>query len=123
MRRRLYKEGFERLGIVLFVSAALAIAALIVLSRQPFDLDSLDAPDRQAAEAEIAEACNPDNLSAFYEFCRERVLGPYRWRHYRDGDGAGGTGMAIAGGALVLVLLGGYPVFRWVRAGFRQSST
>ena len=121
MRRRLYKEGFERLGIVLFVSAALAIAALIVLSRQPFDLDSLDAPDRQAAEAEIAEACNPDNQSAFYEFCRERVLGPYRWRHYRDGDGAGGTGMAIAGGALVLVLLGGYPVFRWVRAGFRQS--
>ena len=121
MRRKLYKEGFERLGIVLFVCAGLAIAAVVALSRQPFDLDSLDAAERQAAEAKIAEDCNPDNLEALYDFCRERVLGPYRWRHYRDSEGAGAVGLTIAGGALVVVLLGGYPVFRWVRAGFRQS--
>ena len=118
--RHRYKEGFDRLNIVLFVIFALAFGLAMAFVNEPFALPEEGTPQAEVIAAEIAQACNQDLSDPFVMFCEERILGSYRWAYYQDQlmfDDLGWLYLTLLG---VLALALAYPTWRWVRAGFRK---
>lgn len=118
--RHRYKEGFDRLNIVLFVIFAIAFGLAMAFVNEPFALPQEGTPEATVIAAEIAEACNQELSDPFVMFCEERIYGGYRWAYYQDQlmfDDLGWLYLTLLG-VLALALV--YPTWRWVRVGFRR---
>jgi len=109
-----YKEGLERLSIILFVTV---VAAFILIRLLAGDAPTGDAADAEAIARELARECeNPDKWQLFTFMCDDRVLAEFRLRHFFDKVGLVGSAVV----ALVAAGLG-YYVYRWAREGFRED--
>jgi len=117
-----YKEGFDRLGIVLFALFALVFLLMAAFVHEPFALPAAGTPEAATIDAEIAAACADDIEEALQLLCRERILGAYRWAYYSDRLGLGENGWLF--GALVAALgaAAAWPAGRWVAQGFRRPA-
>ena len=120
MLRYRYKEGFDRLGIVLFGLFALAFALLWVFVNEPFALPEDGTPEAAAIAAELETGCRDDLEQALVMLCHERILGGYRWDFYRDRLALDDNGWLYGALLLVVAAGAGWPVGRWVVRGFRK---
>jgi hypothetical protein len=119
--RHRYKEGFDRLNIVLFVVFAAAFGLAMAFVNEPFALPAEGTPQAAVIAAEIAEACNQDLSDPFVLFCEERILGGHRWAYYQDQLLFDDLGWLYLGVLAVLFLALAWPTWRWVRAGFCKA--
>ncbi len=119
MAKKRFKEGFDRLGIVVFVVFAAGFLLVYLLAREPFILPPQGSPERVAVDADLAENCNPDNDGPFATLCRERVMAKYRWEFYRSYSS--GFSMVFVGLLALAAMVIGYRTLRWVVAGFKQG--
>lgn len=121
MLRYRYKEGFDRIGIVLFVLFALSFALIWLFVNEPFALPAEGTPQAAAIANELETACRDDLERALVMLCHERILGGYRWDFYSERL-ALGANRWLYGGLLLLVVVGtAWPVGRWVVRGFRKG--
>ncbi len=121
MLRYRYKEGFDRVGIVLFALFAGAFALIWLFVNEPFALPAEGTPEAAAIAAELEAACRDDLEQALVMLCHERILGGYRWDFYSERL-ALGANRWLYGGLLLLVVAGAaWPVYRWVVRGFRAG--
>ena len=118
-KKKRYKEGFDRVGIVLFVLFAAGFLLVYLLAREPFEMPPEGCAERLAIEADLAENCDPENEGPFALLCDERVMAKYRWAHYRA-DPSGFP--MILGGVFVLAIVAfGHRTLRWIVDGFKQG--
>lgn len=108
-----YKEGLERLGIILFMTVFIAFALINVLagSYAPSGTEEI-----KAIEEEQARVCDTDEWQLFSFMCRDRVLAKHRLARFYAAAGP----MEI----IVLFLVAGvigYYGYRWAREGFRED--
>lgn len=122
MAKRLYKQGFERLGMALFVTAAVIFGLVYLGADRGFELPPEGGAARTAIEAEIRAACTEDARQGFFAgLCRHRVVSGYRFRHYRARFVESGRANLLVPLALLAGGYFGWRGFRWVRDGFRQG--
>lgn len=122
MARRLYKQGFERLGMALFVLAAAVFGLVYLGADEAFRLPPEGSQPRAAIEAEIRAACTEDARQGFFAgLCRHRVISGYRFEHYRERFVETGRAYLLVPLALLAAGYFGWRGFRWVRDGFRQD--
>lgn len=121
MLRYRHKEGFDRLGIVLFAAFALAFGLLVLFVNEPYALPDPATSAGAAIEADIDENCRDDLEEALVLLCRERILGGYRWAFYSERLAIERYGWIYAAGLTALALGAAWPTGRWVAAGFRAS--
>ena len=121
MLRHRHKEGFDRLGIVLFAAFALAFGLLVLFVNEPYGLPDLATSASAAIEADIAANCRDDLEEALVLLCRERILGGYRWNFYSERLAVERYGWIYAAALAVLALGAAWPTGRWVAAGFRAA--
>lgn len=117
-----YKEGFDRLGIVLFALFALVFGLAWLIVNEPFALPPPGTPEAAAIAEELESSCRTDLEAALVLLCQERVLGAHRWAYYSGAVGLGGGGGWMFGLLIaVVVLVAAWPVTRWVARGFRKG--
>lgn len=121
MLRYRHKEGFDRLGIVLFAAFALAFGLLVLFVNEPYALPDPATSAATAIEAEIAENCRDDLEEALVLLCRERILGGYRWSFYSERLAVERFGWFYAVALTTMALGAAWPAGRWVAAGFRAA--
>jgi hypothetical protein len=100
--RHRYKEGFDRLNIVLFVMFAAAFLIGLAFVNDPFSQPQPGSSEALLIESEIAAACARDIEEPFITFCHERVWGSHRWDYYSEQLGIGDNGWLY--GALLVFL-------------------
>lgn len=122
MLRYRHKEGFDRLGIVLFAAFALAFGLLWLFVSEPYALPAPDTAAGAAIDTEIAEGCRDDLEEALVMLCRERILGGYRWAYYSDRLAVDRYGWLYAVVLVAAAVGAAWPVTRWVVAGFRKET-
>ena len=118
MLRYRYKEGFDRLGIVLF---ALAFAMLWLFVNESYALPAEGSPQAAAIADELAANCRDDFEQALVMLCHERILGGYRWAYYSERLVLGSRGWIYGLVLGVLVVAALWPVAAWVARGFRRG--
>ena len=109
-----YKQGVERLGIILFVIVAVAFILIRLLAGE---LPAGDAAEAEAIARQLARECEkPDKWQLFSFMCDDRVLAEFHLRRFFDRVGPAGAAVV----ALVAAGLG-YFGYRWAREGFRED--
>ncbi len=111
-----YKEGFERLGIVAFVIAALTFSLLHLTAGEPFTSQEAETEQALALEAEIASRCDGEGFALMAYFCDRHVRATHRLGRIMDRLGPAGPAIFLAVGALVI-----YLTYRWVGEGFKKE--
>ena len=109
-----YKQGLERISIVLFVTVAAGFTLVRLIAGEP---PSGDTPEAEAIARGLARECErPDKWQLFSFMCDERVLAEFHLKRFFDRVG-------LAGAAAVALVAGGvgYIVIRWTREGFREG--
>ena len=121
MRLKRYKEGFDRLAIVLFVAVAVCFGLIHLMVSETY---IAPAPESEAGRALTAEAdrkCAQEEGAVFNFLCREEVTARRRLAHYRERLGSSQAGFLVLIVAAGLASALGYRAYRWVRAGFTQK--
>jgi len=118
--RHRYKEGFNRLNIVLFVMFAAAFLIGLAFVNDPFSQPQPDSPEALLIESEIAPGCAQDIEEPFITFCHEPVWGRCRWDYYSQQLGFGDNGWLYGAMLAFLAVALAIPAWRWVAIGFRR---
>ena len=116
-----YKEGFDRIGIVLFGLFALAFVLLWAFVHEPYALPGEGTPEAAAIAAELEDACRDDLEQALVMLCHERILGGHRWAFYSERLDVESNGWLYATFLLAMAAGAAWPVWRWVRRGFDKG--
>ncbi len=111
---RRYGEGFERLGIVAFVIAAVRYSLFHLTAGEPFTSPDLGMEQALAMEAEIASRCDGEGFGL--SFCGRIIRATHRLGQILDRMGPAGPAIFLAVGALVV-----YLTYRWVGEGFKKK--
>ena len=111
---RRYREGFERLGIVAFVIAALTYSLFHLTAGDPFTSPDLETEQALAMEAEIASRCEGEGFAL--SFCGRHIRATHRLGQILDQLGPAAQAIFLAVGALVI-----YLPYRWVGEGFKKE--
>ncbi|HAA92033.1 MAG: hypothetical protein CMM48_14260 [Rhodospirillaceae bacterium] len=111
---RRYRTGFERIGMVTFVSVAVAIALLHLLAETGY----VPTPD---LDQTITQECGLGGTDPMVYLCREAAKAEHRWHHY---TAATDTRIYLIVVLIVLsaaILLAGRWSLTWIAEGFRTG--
>ncbi len=116
-----YKEGFDRLAIVLFVAVAVCFGLIHLMVSETYIAPAPESAEGRALVAEVERKCSVEERAVFVFLCREEVTARRRLTHYRDRLGSSQAGFLVLIAAAGLVSALGYRAYRWVRVGFTQK--
>ncbi len=111
-----YREGFERLGIVAFVIAALTFSLFHLTAGEPTTSPDLETEQALALEAEIASRYDGTEFTLMASFCGRNIRAMHRLGRILDRLGPADRAIFLAVGALVVDL-----TYRWVGEGIKRE--
>ena len=121
VRLKIYRIGFERLGMVAFIIVACAIALLHIIAETGYDAPQRGTEAHRQLEQVLNAQCDASKADPLVYLCREAVKAKLRWRHYTMETDTRTYAIAALILLALAILLAGRWAVRWIEEGFRNS--